>query len=153
MQATVQLSSSVLELENGSALRKLAEGARQEGVVMKDLAQKSTEDAAAVKVITVITLIYLPLSVVANFFSTQFVRQSSAGAGTSVEVAENWWILVAVSLPLTAVTLLSWWAINKRRMLWDVLRRWRTISNVRIRRLTAVKTAKEALLGNTNHTA
>ena len=90
MKATVLLSSSALDLENGPSLRALAEEARKEGKVMHRLTEKATQDAAAVRVITVITMIYLPLTVVANFFSTQFVTQKSVGGSHAVEVADNW---------------------------------------------------------------
>ena len=56
--------SSLLDLGNGSALKVLAEEARKENVAMRGLAEKSTRDAAAVKVLTVITLVYLPVAVV-----------------------------------------------------------------------------------------
>ncbi|PQE04902.1 cmgc cdk kinase protein [Rutstroemia sp. NJR-2017a BBW] len=68
--------------------------------------EKSTKDAAAVKILTVITLIYLPTTIVANFFSTQFVQTNDSGHMT---ILENSWILAAVSAPLTAVTIMLWW--------------------------------------------
>ncbi|PQE05919.1 cmgc cdk kinase protein [Rutstroemia sp. NJR-2017a BVV2] len=68
--------------------------------------EKSTKDAAAVKILTVITLIYLPTTIVANFFSTQFVQTNDSGHMT---LLANSWILAAVSVPLTAVTIMLWW--------------------------------------------
>jgi hypothetical protein len=56
-------------------LKELAQEVRSENAVMRVLAEKTTRDAAAVKVLTVITLIYLPATVVAvrnryNFYPT-----------------------------------------------------------------------------------
>lgn len=56
--------SSLLELGNGHSLRQLAEESRQENLTMRNLTEKSTQDGAAVKVLTMITLVYLPATVV-----------------------------------------------------------------------------------------
>lgn len=56
--------SSLLDLGNGNSLKTLAEEARQENTTMRKLTEKSTQDAAAVKVLTMITLVYLPATVV-----------------------------------------------------------------------------------------
>ena len=59
----IQLSS-LLDLGNGNSLKELAEEARRENTTMRRLTEKSTQDAAAVKVLTMITLVYLPATVV-----------------------------------------------------------------------------------------
>ena len=56
--------SDLLNLGSGYSLQRLAEEARQENIAMRGLTEKSTRDAAAVKVLTTITLIYLPATVV-----------------------------------------------------------------------------------------
>ena len=97
---------------------------------MRKLTEKSAQDAAAVKVLTMITLIYLPATVVSvsrlshnvsrivlqlltlpqNFFSTQFVGQEQgAGGSNKVIVSSNAWLFAAVSVPLTLITLAVWW--------------------------------------------
>ena len=122
---------------------------------MRKLTEKSTHDAAAVKVLTMITLIYLPATVVSvsklgynelritrqlltllqNFFSTQFVGQEQGvGGSNKVIVSSNAWLFAAVSVPLTLVTLAVWWlwvrfqayesGVDKRRVsFWKAL--WR----------------------------
>jgi hypothetical protein len=42
----------------------LAEEARRENVAIRRLTEKATQDAAAVKVLTILMLVYLPASVV-----------------------------------------------------------------------------------------
>ncbi|KAF2796751.1 hypothetical protein K505DRAFT_189315, partial [Melanomma pulvis-pyrius CBS 109.77] len=64
--------------------------------------EKTTNDAAAVKVLTVISLVYLPVTVVTNFFSTQFVRTTDSG---SLQVSTGAWILAAIAIPLTILTI------------------------------------------------
>jgi hypothetical protein len=82
--------------------------------------KRSTKDAAAVKILTVITLIYLPFTIVAvrnplavhwiqlmaskNFFSTQFVQTNNG----QLNVTRNAWLLAAVAVPLTVVTIGLW---------------------------------------------
>lgn len=56
--------SSLLDHGNGFSLKQLAEEARKENITMRQLTEKSTKDAASVKVLTIITLIYLPATVV-----------------------------------------------------------------------------------------
>lgn len=54
----------MLDLDNGHALKVLALESRDENTIMHALAEKTTRDAAAVKVLTVITLVYLPATAV-----------------------------------------------------------------------------------------
>ena len=56
--------SSLLELGNGNTLKQLADQTRKENHSIRVLTEKGTQDAAAVKVLTIITLIYLPATVV-----------------------------------------------------------------------------------------
>lgn len=107
---TIDLLSSLLDLGNGVALKVLAEESQKENAVMRGLAEKSTRDAAAVKVLTVITLIYLPVAVVSGFFSTEFVHTHSQHDGRSrIVVTREAWLLAAIAAPLTLFTLMSWW--------------------------------------------
>lgn len=91
---------------------------------MHELTKKATRDAATVKVLTILTLIYLPATVISvglpssratsakapqNFFSTSFVNSTTKPDGSSfLVVASNWWILLATALPLTVVTIYAW---------------------------------------------
>lgn len=109
------LLSSFLDLGNGHALQNLARESRQENEGMRklsermhELTKKATRDAAAVKVLTIMTLIYLPATVVSNFFSTSFV--TTEGPPNHIAVSNDWWIFMAVSVPLTVLTLYVWYA-------------------------------------------
>ncbi|KAK5443322.1 hypothetical protein LTS15_010857 [Exophiala xenobiotica] len=67
------------------------------------LTKKSVGDNAIVKVVTVITLIYLPVQGVATFFG---MNLSALPADTNkIRFAQDWWLFLAVSVPLTVVTL------------------------------------------------
>ena len=60
----IQLSG-ILELGNGVSLKLLVEEARNENTTTRKLIEKSAQDASAVKVLTIITLIFLPSTAVA----------------------------------------------------------------------------------------
>ena len=95
LQNITALLSSFLDLNNGFAIQKLTE--------------KGSQDTVAMKVLTILTLIYLPATVVSNFFSTCFVRtESPAGKAAHIVVSGDWWIFVAASLPLTMLTFYIW---------------------------------------------
>jgi len=111
-QGTAQLLSDLLDYENAQiahlneqALNGLVKETKDENSKMRILTERSTADAAAVKILTVITLIYLPMTVVANFFSSQLIRVNDSG-NISV-VSASWWFAV-VSVPLTIFTFLVW---------------------------------------------
>lgn len=120
VRGTTSLLSSLLDHGNGSSLKQLAEEAKKENFTMRQLTEKSTKDAAAVKVLTVITLIYLPATVVSNFFSTQFVSQEqNQGGSFRIVVSANAWVFAAISIPLTLATLAVWW-------IWIRYQTWRS---------------------------
>ena len=133
LQSITNLVSSFLDLSNGFALQELAKESRRENeemlklnTRMHGLAEKNTQDAAAVKVLTILTLIYLPVTVVSNFFSTSFV--GTAPSARHIFVTKDWWILLATSLPLTALTLYVWW-IWMRIKAYSIYPRWWSVGN------------------------
>ncbi|KAK5272023.1 hypothetical protein LTR99_009553 [Exophiala xenobiotica] len=106
------LVTNILDLGNGNTLKMLALEAQRENQAMQSLTMKGTRDAAAVKVLTVVTLVYLPTTAVLleNFFSTSFVDFGKNGNGSPMlTVAGNWWIALAVAAPLTVITIYIWW--------------------------------------------
>ena len=88
----------------------------------------------AVKILTTISLIYLPITVVLvseiwarlnnrrglilyqNFFSTEFVQTSDSG---HMQVSTSAWLLAVISLPLTVLTIGCWrlWVTLRLRRL------------------------------------
>lgn len=116
LQGITKVVSIFLDLANGIALQNLAKESGKENEEMRklsermhELTKKSMQDAAAVKVLTILTLIYLPATVVSNFFSTSFVNSEPAsGVGAHITISRDWWIFAAVSIPLTLLTLYVW---------------------------------------------
>ncbi|ETI26635.1 hypothetical protein G647_10396 [Cladophialophora carrionii CBS 160.54] len=103
------LVTNILDLGNGNSLRLLAIEAQEENKAMQGITTKGLKDAAAVKVLTIITLVYLPTTAVLNFFSTSFVNFGPNRNGdATLTVAGNWWIALAVAAPLTIFTIYIW---------------------------------------------
>jgi Mg2+ and Co2+ transporter CorA len=116
LAGVTNLLSSFLDLSSGFSLQNLVKESGKENEEMRKLsermhrlAEKSTQDAAAVKVLTILALVYLPITVVSNFFSTAFVNTTTSPDGSGrIIVYGDWWILPAVSIPLTLITLYVW---------------------------------------------
>ena len=77
-----------------------------------DLTRRSVSDNATVRIVTIITLIYLPTQFVASFFGTNFIVYQQ-GLRT-IQVAKDTWIFVAFAVPLTLLTLSIWFIATRR---------------------------------------
>lgn len=100
-----QMASTYLELSNGRALRELAEASAKEAKKAAEMAEQSQQDSAAMKALTVIAAIFLPTTVVLNFFSASFVETTDSG----MHLVHEWWLFAAIGLPLTLVVLMLWY--------------------------------------------
>jgi Mg2+ and Co2+ transporter CorA len=137
LQGVSNCVSSFLDLNNGFTLQQLVKESGKENEAMHrlskrmhELTKKSNQDAVAVKVLTILTLIYLPATVVSNFFSTSFVNSSiSPGGRGHISVSGDWWIFVAAVVPLTLLTLYIWFvwmriqAFSRYPWWWRMFRR------------------------------
>lgn len=113
LQSLSTVVSSTLELENGMALQDLAQDSKLENEAlrglnqeMRDMARKTSKDSAKITVLTIITLVYLPLTTMTNFYSTSFV--GTAETHDAIFVTDDWWLLLVTALPLTVGTLYVW---------------------------------------------
>lgn len=78
---------------------------------MQSIAEKNRRDSSSMRVLTIITMIYLPCTIVSNFYSTQFVNQVEVDDGsTRMSYAQNAWVFFAISIPLTIFTFLVWYS-------------------------------------------
>ncbi|TVY57550.1 hypothetical protein LCER1_G002864 [Lachnellula cervina] len=111
-QGTAHMLTDWLDYENAQvahlnqmSLNGLIKETKEENIQMRILTERSSRDATAVKILTVITLIYLPMTVVLNFFSTQLIHVDDLGR-ISV-ISQSWWFVV-VAIPLTIATFATW---------------------------------------------
>lgn len=102
-----------------AALHKLERQGQDENIIMRQLAEKSSRDSSSMRILTIITMIYLPCTIVSNFFSTQFVNSKELDTGdTKLEYATNAWLFFAISVPLTFFTILIWYFwVNSEKLL------------------------------------
>ncbi|KAI1090539.1 hypothetical protein F5B19DRAFT_462970 [Rostrohypoxylon terebratum] len=63
------------------------------------------DDSIAVKMISFATLIFLPVSVVATISGSNAFDVENSSIGNGVKVWNNWWILVIITICLTALVL------------------------------------------------
>ena len=64
MQGITSFLSNLLALRNHASLRQIAQEERRENAILRRLNEKGADDSSAVKVLTIIILIYLPITVV-----------------------------------------------------------------------------------------
>lgn len=69
------------------------------------IARDTKDDNASMKIIALLTMLFLPATAVSGFFSMAFFVPKPDG---SFELSRMW-LFVAVTLPLTLVTLSLWW--------------------------------------------
>lgn len=127
IQGASALLSGLLDYENAYSLRLLAEEARNDNIAMRNLTEKATKDSGAIKIITIITVFFLPATVVASFFSTQFVSISAH----NLVLSTKWWIYFAITGPLTIFTLLVWYITSSTHVQDAVLHRLRKARLIR----------------------
>lgn len=79
------------------------------------LTKDTVDDSATVRVVTLVTLIYLPASFVSGLLGMNlFTFQTSTNEG--FQISGQFWIFIALTLPLTVVTVGYWfWMARKHR--------------------------------------
>ena len=70
------------------------------------IARDTKDDSASMKIIALLTMLFLPATAVSGFFGMAFFVPGPDG---SFELSRMWWLFAAVTLPLTLVTLSLWW--------------------------------------------
>ncbi|KAK1142094.1 hypothetical protein N8T08_008177 [Aspergillus melleus] len=106
VRSTEQLLSDLLGYEETRALKRLAQISHEESHNITELTKRNVQDAAAVKMLTIVGLVYLPTTIVANFFSTEFVKVNDQG---DMNVSRDVWIMAVCAIPLTFITIGAWW--------------------------------------------
>ncbi|KAL3482057.1 hypothetical protein BJX99DRAFT_253180 [Aspergillus californicus] len=75
---------------------------------MLELASHSASDSAAVKVITILTMIYLPPSFVSTFLGTNLFKFDDSKNSAGITISKGIWLFFVLWIPLSAGTFLSW---------------------------------------------
>ncbi|KAK5695171.1 hypothetical protein LTR97_008677 [Elasticomyces elasticus] len=107
------LLQGILSYESMEANRQLAEKASISAENMEMLAQKTKLEAVSMRIITLVTLFFLPGTFISTLMSTPivtFAPGSSSPSDSNISTGALGFY-VAISLPLMALTFLSWYAV------------------------------------------
>ena len=90
--------------------------AQQESAATVRTSEAARSDGAAMRAVSVISLVFLPFTFVSTIFSTTFFAfiPSSSSGPASWAVSEQFWIYWVVSIPLTMTALSAWLWWQKR---------------------------------------
>ncbi|SPJ79823.1 uncharacterized protein FTOL_08214 [Fusarium torulosum] len=114
----IQLNNSIFVRTNTISIRRLDEQNSLEAEKLRVLTRKSAQDARDMKRLATLTMIFLPSTVVAAFFSTPFM---SLDEGLHFKALSKVWILFLTSSIVTLLTFgVSW--------IWDAMIRLRQSS-------------------------
>ncbi|KAK5166241.1 uncharacterized protein LTR77_008502 [Saxophila tyrrhenica] len=83
-----------------------------------EIATQTKRDSSAMKTLSLVSVIFLPLTAVASVFSMDPFVSRDASEGSRVIVSSQFWIYWAVVIPLTSMILCAWvvW-INREQLL------------------------------------
>ncbi|KAL2844546.1 hypothetical protein BJY01DRAFT_263842 [Aspergillus pseudoustus] len=79
---------------------------------MLALTNKSLDENATVRIVTLVTLIYLPASFVSTLLGMNLFDFGDEG---NLEISHHFWIFIVLAVPLTVLTVGSWYWLKRRR--------------------------------------
>ncbi|OCK78099.1 hypothetical protein K432DRAFT_406761 [Lepidopterella palustris CBS 459.81] len=95
---TAQLISDTLAFKNSDVAQV------QSGYMLK-LTLSTVDDSATVRVVTIVTLIYLPFAFMGTVLGMNFFQMNSSH---NLVVSPQFWIYFAISVPMTLATIAYW---------------------------------------------
>ncbi|KAK2800970.1 hypothetical protein FQN50_007945 [Emmonsiellopsis sp. PD_5] len=81
---------------------------------MLKMTTHTVHDSAAIRIITLVTLIYLPPSFVSTFLGMNLFSYGNNNSGFTI--SPQFWVFVVLAVPLTAITIISWYVFVRRRL-------------------------------------
>lgn len=78
---------------------------QQDSETSTDIARDTKDDSASIKIIAVLTMVFLPATAVSGFFGMAFFNLSDDGVFLSSTIA---WLFVATTVPLTVGIFIIW---------------------------------------------
>ncbi|KAE8440315.1 hypothetical protein EG329_008993 [Mollisiaceae sp. DMI_Dod_QoI] len=99
---------------NTDTMRRIAESAQDENYTMRQIAKSTKLDSEAMKTIAFLTMLYLPATFVATFFSMGMFNFDFNDAWGGIRISPQWWIYFLVTLPLTIGTYFTFRIVYKR---------------------------------------
>ena len=77
------------------------------------IAIKTNEDSSSMRTIAALTMIFLPGTFISSVFGMTFFDSADG----SFFVLKKWWLYLAITVPLTLVTVGVWWS-------WETINTW-----------------------------
>ena len=72
------------------------------------IARASHQDSRALRYIQILSMLFLPASLVSSIFGMGFFSTSQDENGKAIfTISHNWWLYLAISVPLTVLCLVS----------------------------------------------
>ena len=71
-----------------------------------NIAREAKSDSSSMKTIAALTMVFLPGTYIAAIFGMNFFDYSAG----SIHVSGRWWLYVAITIPMTILTIGTWWA-------------------------------------------
>lgn len=105
-----QLLFGILEYENMMATRTFATKAQTSAEEMEKLTKQTKRETVSMKVITLVTMFFLPATFISTLMSTDIIRWQLGNDGT-FQKSVSWGAVrffLALSLPLTFTTFITW---------------------------------------------
>ncbi|MCJ1332932.1 hypothetical protein MMC10_009626 [Thelotrema lepadinum] len=110
---TEELARSSKALEGSMvALQTIAAATHTENSDMLQLAKHSRKDTLSLKILTRVTIIYLPATLVATIFSSDLIESQPTG---QLVVRQQFWIYVLLTIGFTILTFVIPTMLEKRR--------------------------------------
>ncbi|KAL9636455.1 MAG: hypothetical protein Q9204_002251 [Flavoplaca sp. TL-2023a] len=106
-------STKSLESRMESILTMQATGVDISGGVLK-MTTEIVSDSTTVRVITFVTLLYMPATFIATVLGTNLFSYSGSGPHGGFRVSPQFWIFVVLAIPLTLVTIGCWFFYSQR---------------------------------------
>lgn len=78
------------------------------------LTDESLDGNSTVRIVTLVTLIYLPASFVSTLLGMNLFDYGPAG---DFKISHQFWIFIVIAVPLTVMTVGSWYWFSRRRQL------------------------------------
>ncbi|KAI9862934.1 MAG: hypothetical protein M1813_004107 [Trichoglossum hirsutum] len=105
---TLGLLSVALNLQNQAMVVNINQS-------ILHLTESTVDDSVTVRVITIVTLVYLPASFVTSFLGMNLFTFQNPSGGSGFAISRQFWVFIVLVVPLTVLTLGLWYWFSKRK--------------------------------------
>jgi len=116
------LTYGILDYRNIQANKHLAQKAQNSADKMEllteemhEIAKKTEQETVSMRIITLVTLFFLPGTFISTLMSTDIIRFSSSDVGTHQRnfSSEALKLYIAITLPMMFLTFMAWWVVYR----------------------------------------